>query len=211
MLLLLTVRPSWAAEPTILVLGDSLSAGRGIDVRYGWVALLAQRLEQRHLHYKVINSSISGDTTSGALARLPAALTRDRPAIVIVELGGNDGLRGLSLTQMRDNLGAIIQLSRRHGARVLLLGVRLPPNYGPAYTAAFGQVYRTLARRYHVALVAHLLEGVAGHPELMQSDGIHPRQRAQPQLLDNVWPKLEALLERGTGPHRAGDGPNVTE
>jgi acyl-CoA thioesterase-1 len=195
LLVLLPVGASPATQPVILVLGDSISAGHGIDVRRGWVALLQERLERRHLDYKVINSSISGDTTSSARARLPAALARYRPTIVIVELGGNDGLRGLPLTEMRNNIAAMILASRRHGARVLLLGVRLPPNYGSAYISAFGRVYHTLAERYRVALVPHLLQGVAGHADRMQSDGIHPRQNAQPRLLDNVWAKVAPMLQ----------------
>jgi acyl-CoA thioesterase-1 len=184
-----------ARTPVIMVLGDSISAGYGIDVDKGWVALLQQRLEQRGLDYKVINSSISGDTTSSARARLPSALQRHHPAVVIIELGGNDGLRGLSLKAMRANLQALVATARRHGAKVLLLGIRLPPNYGPAYTHAFHQVYIQVARSLNAALVPFLLQGIGGHPERMQGDGIHPAQNAQQQLLDNVWPHLEPLLQ----------------
>lgn len=188
-----------ARTPVIMVLGDSISAGYGIDVDKGWVALLQQRLDQRDLDYKVINSSISGDTTSSARARLPSALQRHRPAVVIIELGGNDGLRGLSLKAMRANLEALVVTARRHGSRVLLLGIRLPPNYGPGYTHAFHQVYAQVARSLNVPLVPFLLQGIGGHPERMQGDGIHPAQNAQRRLLDNVWPHLEPLLQ----PHQA--------
>ncbi|APZ43177.1 arylesterase [Acidihalobacter ferrooxydans] len=183
-----------ATTKTILVLGDSLSAARGIDRADGWVNLLRQRLHAKGYRYRVINASISGDTTSGGLARLPRALKQDHPAILIVELGGNDGLRGISLRVMRANLRKIIELGRAAGARILLLGVRLPPNYGPAYVEAFERVYRQVAQDTHTPLVAHLLAGVASHRNLMQPDGIHPIAAAEPRLLDNIWPALKQLL-----------------
>jgi acyl-CoA thioesterase-1 len=185
-----------AASPAILVLGDSLSAGYGIDVDQGWVALLQKRLDAEGYRYQVINASISGDTTRGALSRLPPLLARYRPRIVMVELGGNDGLRGLSLDDMRRNLAAIVEQSRTNGASVLLAGERLPPNYGEAYVEKFLKAYRDVARDYRVPLVPLLLEGIGGHPELMQEDGLHPNARAQTRVLDNVWPHLLPLLKK---------------
>ncbi len=182
------------ARPVLMVLGDSISSGFGIDAQQGWVALLQQRLRQRGYGYRVVNASIAGDTTSAARARLPAALDRFRPTVVIVELGGNDGLRGLSLAQMRANLGSIIELLQSRRIRVLLAGIRLPPNYGTAYTDRFHAVYLQLAQSHHVPLVPFLLKGVAGHADLMQADGIHPAQNAQARLVDNVWPRLVPLL-----------------
>ncbi|MEJ2632824.1 MAG: arylesterase [Acidihalobacter sp.] len=189
--------PPWAAageQRDILVLGDSLSAGYGLDPRAGWVSLLQQRLHQQGYRYRVINASVSGDTTSGGLQRLPKALERYHPALLIIELGGNDGLRGTPLQVMRGNLRRLIGLGRDAGARVLLLGVRLPPNYGPAYVSAFENVYAQVARETHTPLVAHLLRGVATDRALMQADGIHPKARAQQRLLDNVWTALRPLL-----------------
>lgn len=189
-----------AAPPVILVLGDSLSAGYGIDVREGWVSLLEQRLSKQGYLHRVVNASVSGDTTAGGLARLPAALARHRPAIVVLELGANDGLRGLSLTQTRSNLEAMIKAVHNHGARVLLVGIHLPPNYGPAYTQKFFAQYGELARQYRTALVPFLLDGVALDRKLMQADGLHPRASAQARLLENVWPHLEPLLRAGDTP-----------
>ena len=177
-----------------MVLGDSISAGRGIDAAHGWVRLLAQRLHVRGYAYTVVNASVSGDTTRSGLSRLPAALAEHRPAIVIVELGGNDGLQGLPLSEMRDSLAAIIAKVRQSGAQVLLVGVRMPPNYGPAYTERFHAVYRELAQHYRVSLVPNLLAGIDDRPALMQADGIHPTSAAQARMVDNVWPRLVPLL-----------------
>lgn len=196
MLLSVWVPSALCANSAILVLGDSLSAGYGIDTKQGWVTLLQERLRHTGYSYQVVNASVSGDTTRGGLSRLPAALARHRPAIVVIELGGNDGLRGLSLADMRQNLSAIITQSQASGARVLLAGVRLPPNYGEAYVRKFHEVYRDLARTHGVALVPFLLDGVGGRQELMQSDGVHPRVEAQARMLDNIWPHLQALLAR---------------
>jgi len=198
MLLLFAALPARAGgePPVLMVLGDSISSGYGIDAQKGWVALLQQRLQQRGYAFRVVNASIAGDTTSAARARLPAALERFHPRLVIVELGGNDGLRGLSLQQMRDNLAAIIELLQSRGIRVLLAGMRLPPNYGMAYTDRFHRVYADLARHHHVPLVPFLLEGVAGHASLMQDDGIHPAQSGQARLVDNLWPYLVPLLNQ---------------
>jgi acyl-CoA thioesterase-1 len=198
-----------AGAPSILVVGDSLSAGYGIELRDGWVTLLQQRLSKQGYPHAVVNASISGDTTAGGRARLPAALKRHRPQIVILELGGNDGLRGLSLRETRANLDAMIKAAQSAGARVLLVGLHLPPNYGPEFTAKFHAIYRDLASTNNAALAPFLLEGVALAPGLMQPDGIHPRAAAQPRLLDNVWPYLEPLLRPETEPvaaQRRGGG-----
>lgn len=194
-LLLALTLSARAAEPVLLVLGDSLSAGYGFDLEQGWVALLEQRLRQRGYPHRVVNASISGDTTRGGLARLPAALEHHRPAVVILELGGNDGLRGLSLQTLADNLSTMIEQSQAAGARVVLLEMRIPPNYGPRYTEKFQSLYRELAREHGATLAPFFLDGVAGDPALMQGDGIHPRAAAQQRMLDNVWPALEPVLD----------------
>ena len=183
-----------AAPPVILVLGDSLSAAYGIALADGWVALLQSRLRERGLDWRVVNAGISGDTTAGGLTRLPELLKRHRPAILIVELGANDGLRGLKPTVVRDNLARIIQAGRAAGSRVLLTGIQLPPNYGAAYNQAFQAVFQDLAAAQGVPLVPGLLAGVAEDRALMQADGVHPGVAAQPRILDNVWPVLEPLL-----------------
>ncbi len=189
-----------AATPTLLVVGDSLSAGHGIDPARGWVALLQQRLHATGSPYRVINASISGETTAGALSRLPQLLASHHPQIVVIALGGNDGLRGLPPERMRANLAAMIERARAAGAGVLLVGVRLPPNYGPAFTEAFAEAFRAVAQQQRVALVPRMLADVGGHRELMQDDGLHPNAAGQPQILDNLWPALQPLLEaRGRG------------
>lgn len=192
---LLIVTSAWAG-PTILILGDSLSAGHGIDSSRGWARLLQQRLHQKGYRHSVVNASISGDVSAGALARLPQALQRNKPVIVIVEIGGNDGLQGLPLAAMKKNLSHIITASKKRGALVLLLGIRLPPNYGPAYINLFHNTYQQVARQKQVVLVPYFLQGVAGKSELMQQDGIHPRVEGQMRMLDNVWPRLEPMLRR---------------
>lgn len=183
-----------AAAGTVLIVGDSISAGFGLDTSKGWVALLEQRLKREGFDDKVVNASISGDTSAGGLARLPAALVAHKPDLVIIELGGNDGLRGQPPAQLQQNLASIIDRSKASGAKVLLLGMQLPPNYGPRYTNAFAEVYGTLAKDKQVPLVPFFLEGIGGHPELMQADGLHPAVGAQGQLLENVWPTLKPLL-----------------
>jgi len=183
-----------AAERTLMVLGDSLSAAYGIAVEEGWVRLLAERLEQEGLPYRVVNASVSGDTTRGALARLPAALERHDPALVVIELGGNDGLRGIPLEETRRNLEAIVRAVREHGAQPILVAMRLPPNYGPAYTERFEALYREVADALSVPLAPFLLERVALEPGLMQADGLHPSAEAQPVILDTLWPHLRPLL-----------------
>ena len=186
--------PAHAAQRVVLVVGDSLSAAYGIDQDEGWVALLQQRLGKDYPDYRVVNASISGDTTRGGLGRIDAALRTHAPAVVIVELGGNDGLRGLPVKEMRTNLGAIITKSLAAQARVLLVGMRIPPNYGPLYTKNFEAVFTGLAKQFDVARVPFLLDGVALKLDLVQDDGIHPRAVAQPRLLENVWPYLAPLL-----------------
>ena len=184
-----------ASPPTIVVLGDSLSAAHGMPVQAGWVALLAQRLDETGGKARVVNASISGETTAGGLARLPALLAEHRPALVLVQLGANDGLRGLPIAQIRSNLEAIIDQAKAAQARVILLGIELPVNFGRRYRSQLRAVYADLAQAQAVALVPFLLEGVALDPALIQDDGLHPNAQAQPRLLDNVWPVLARELD----------------
>mgnify|MGYP000934307888 CR=1 FL=1 len=190
---LLLTASAFAARP-VLILGDSLSAGYGIRPDQAWPALLAGRLAEKRLDYSVANLSISGETTAGGRSRLAPALVERRPAVVVIALGANDGLRGLPLPQMRSNLDAMIVASRAAGARVLLAGMRLPPNYGP-YADEFAGVFADLARRHKVALLPFLLEPVASRPRLFQADNLHPVAEAQPLILDHVWPALAPLLK----------------
>jgi acyl-CoA thioesterase-1 len=183
-----------AMAGTVLVVGDSISAAFGLDTRAGWVSKLEQRLRQEGHTDKVVNASISGDTSAGGRARLPALLAEHKPELVIIELGGNDGLRGQQPAQLQQNLASMIDQSRAAGARVLLLGMRIPPNYGPRYTKAFEEAFSTVADQKKVPFVPFFLEGVGGVPELMQADGIHPAAAAQDKLLENVWPALKPLL-----------------
>ena len=183
-----------AAEPVIVVLGDSLSAGYNIEPNQGWVAELQRRLTEEGYPYRVVNASISGETTRGALARLDGLLSEHRPAIVIVELGGNDVLRGLALEEIRKNLSQIIQRSKQQGARLLLIEMQLPSNYGPIYTKRFQKLFDELVRDYAIATAPFILNGIADRPELMQEDGIHPRVEAQHLMLNNVWPALAQLM-----------------
>lgn len=186
-----------AAAPTvrtIVVLGDSLSAGYGLKLQEGWVNLLIKRLASEGYGYGVVNASVSGETTQGGLARLPRVLEIHKPAIVIVELGANDGLRGLPLTASSENLRHIVELSRTSKARVVLVGMVIPPNYGPRYGQEFRDMFAGLAARYPIAFVPFFLDKVALKPELMQADGLHPNANGQPQLLENLWPKLKPLL-----------------
>lgn len=186
---------AYSATKTVLVLGDSLSAEYGIARGAGWVSLLERRLQEQHIDAKVINASISGETTSGGRARLPALLRQHAPDVVVIELGGNDGLRGLSLNAAEDHLEAMIRASQQAKARVLLVGMQIPPNYGRAYTQRFSSMYEKLARETGVELVPFLLADVAEAPELFQSDRIHPTAEAQPIMLDNIWPRLKPLLK----------------
>ena len=195
--LLLVSVSAQAEAPVILVFGDSISAGYGLArVELGWVELLRTRLKEEGYGYQVVNASVSGETTAGGLARLPRALELHHPKIVILELGGNDGLRALPVPQMRDNFAQMIELSAHAGAKVLVLGMRIPPNYGPQYTAQFAAVYGDLARADNVPLVPFLMDHIALQPELMQGDDIHPNVEGQPVLLDNVWPVLQPMLKK---------------
>ena len=187
-----------ASASTILVFGDSLSAAYGIRPEQGWVTLLTQRLQTQGYGYQVINASVSGETSSGGLERLPRALSLHAPGIVILELGANDGLRGLPVNAMHDNLAQMVRLAQAAGARVLLVGIRIPPNYGPRYTDEFGRVYGEIAQKYHLPLVPFLLEKVALDAALMQPDGLHPNASAQPIILDTVWPHLKSMLKNKT-------------
>jgi acyl-CoA thioesterase I len=195
-LLLPVASQAAAAKPIILVVGDSLSAGYGVAVDATWVALLERRLTQEGYGYRVVNASISGDTTGGALNRLPRALELHRPAIVILELGGNDGLRGLPLKQVRTNFEAMLTRVRSAGAQPVLIGMRMPTNYGPAYADGFHALYGELAKKYDAPLLDFFLDKVALEPKLMQDDGIHPTTQAQPILLDNVWPVIKPVLKK---------------
>lgn len=184
---------------TILVVGDSLSAEYGLPRDTGWVSRLSERLSRQLPQYSVVNASISGDTTSGGRARLPRLLRQFAPGIVVIELGGNDGLRGLDLQQMQDNLQSMIDTCRSARAQVLLVGVRIPPNYGRDYTERFFRTYAGLAGRNRIALVPFLMEGFADRNDLFQPDHIHPNGQAQALMLDNVWPHLQPLLRRTSG------------
>lgn len=191
--------------PTVLVFGDSLSAGYGLDVDQSWTALLQSRLQSQGYEHRVINASISGETTEGGKTRIAPAMNNFSPDLVILELGGNDGLRGFPPELMKANLRAIIETVRGDGASVVLLGIRIPPNYGPRYTQAFERVYRELANELDVPWIEFFMEGVALNDELMQDDGIHPNAEAQPVLLDNAWPIIrEALTERAASGTASG-------
>ena len=189
------------------MLGDSLSAAYGIDQKQGWVTLLAERLQQECAACRVVNASISGETTAGGRNRIDLLLQRHHPDILILELGANDGLRGLPLKDMYDNLDRIITESLSRGVKVLLLGMRLPPNYGPAYTRDFQNVYQRLADKHRIALVPFLLTGFENSRDLFQADGLHPVAAAQGMILDNVWSALNSLLStrQGRGSPAAGD------
>lgn len=194
-LLLLTCAQSHATEtPTVLVFGDSLSTGYGIDVDQSWATLLQTRLADQGYEHQVINASISGDTTESGAARIAQAITSFEPSLVILELGGNDGLRGIPLDRMRENLQKIITTSRDSGAAVVLLGIRLPPNYGQRYIEDFDNVFRELASELDIPWIEFFMEGVALDDELLQSDGMHPNAAGQPILLDNAWPIIDAAL-----------------
>jgi acyl-CoA thioesterase-1 len=180
--------------PTIMVFGDSLSAEYGLKRGTGWVSLLQDRLKRSGFPHLVSNASISGETTAGGLSRLPAALKRVKPDFVILELGGNDGLRGLPVGSTKKNLAQMVAMTRASGAIPLLVGIRVPPNYGPQYARQFDGLFQELARATETALVPFLLDGIAENPAMFQPDGIHPNEAAQPRLLDNVWPALNRLL-----------------
>jgi len=195
-LLLIALGTAAASGRTILVFGDSLSAAYGLAPEQGWVALLAQRLRSQGYGYQVVNASESGETSGGGLERLPRALELHRPRLVILELGANDGLRALPVNEMRGNLEQMVRLSREAGAQVLLVGIRLPPNYGPRYSEDFEHVFPAVANQYHLPLVPFLLEKVALDPALMQADGMHPNARGEGPVLETVWPYLKPFLKK---------------
>lgn len=182
------------AKQKILVFGDSLSAAYGLDEKSGWVHLLQKRLTAIHPDYKVINASISGETTSGGANKIKQTLELHQPDIIIIELGGNDGLQGLSLKSMRQNLTQMLEEAKRNQAKTLLVGMKIPPNYGIKYTKDFNETFKVLSQQFHTAYVPFLLEGIGGNPDLMQQDGIHANATAQEMILENVWPSLEPLL-----------------
>ena len=183
-----------AKEPVVLVIGDSISAGFGMPLQEGWVALMESELQQNHAKISVINASISGDTTQGGLTRLPNLLTEHQPTLTIIELGGNDGLRGTPIRIIKNNLKQMTLLAQEANSKVLLLGMQIPPNYGHRYTEMFRTLYTELATELKVPLVPFLLDGVAEHEELMQADGIHPTAQAQPIMLKHVLPSVESVL-----------------
>lgn len=186
---------SAAPAATVVVFGDSISAAYGLEVNKGWVAKLQQKLDQQAPHkHRVINASVSGETTQGGVLRLPRVLDQYRPDVLVLELGGNDGLRGQPPALMNKNLNTMITLAQQHKIKVLLLGIKIPPNYGQGYSQAFAAVYPKVAQTYKIPLVPFIMEGIAGHEELMQADGIHPNTQAQDRLLGNIWPKLQMLL-----------------
>jgi len=192
----LVSQSSFADEPPVLlILGDSLSAGYGMDSDRSWVHLLELRLNDTGHTYRILNSSISGDTTQGGLARLPRLLDRYQPRIVIIELGANDGLRGINPGITRANMASMVQSSQQSGAKVLLAGIKLPPNYGADYIEQFESMYADLAREYDTLLVPFFMDGVVFKPGLLQADGIHPNEKGQPMLLENVWQVLEPALD----------------
>jgi len=197
LILIFTGFPANADAPAILVFGDSISAGYGLaHVEQGWVGMLRAKLKDEGYGYQVVNASVTGETTAGGLARLPRALALHHPRVVILELGGNDGLRALPIDQMRSNLGKMVDLAVDSGAQVLLLGMRIPPNYGPEFTEKFFAVFADVARDKKTPLVPFLLNDIALSPNLMQADGVHPNELGQPKLLDNVWPRLSPLLRK---------------
>ena len=193
--LLVCCTPAWGAG-TVLVYGDSLSAAYGLAQREGWVSLLQDRLRQRKFDYSVVNASISGETSAGGASRIAETVAREKPAIVVITLGSNDGLRGLPVAQMKANLARIVKASQEARAKVLIVGSRMPPNYGPAYTRQFFDTFADLAKEYKTAYVPFLLEGVAQRQDLFQPDNLHPVAAAQPIILDTVWQGLEPLLRQ---------------
>jgi len=187
---------AFAENSKILVYGDSLSAAYGITQPQGWVTLLQQKLNAEGYHYEVANASISGETTSGGLTRFEKTITTIKPKIVVLALGANDGLRGLPIQEMRKNLSAMITYSQKKKAKVLLLGMRIPPNYGPKYTEAFYQTYQQLGQQHNISLVPFMLDQVAAKPHLIQGDGLHPNALGQPVILNNIWPALKLMLQK---------------
>ncbi|MDP2152428.1 MAG: arylesterase [Methylotenera sp.] len=187
--------PAFAENPKIMIYGDSLSAAYGIPQQLGWASLLQQKLASEQYQYEVINASISGETTSGGVSRIQKALDQIKPSIIVLELGANDGLRGLPIQEMTNNLNTIIQQSKKSGAKILLVGMRIPPNYGPQYTKLFSQSYVKLSQEHQIPLVPFMLENIAAKANLIQDDGLHPNAIAQPLVLENIWPQLKKLLK----------------
>jgi len=194
--LILTGNVEADSEYTLMVYGDSLSAAYGIEESEGWVELLSQKLAVENFPYDVINGSVSGETTTGGLSRMPAMLDTYQPDLLILELGGNDGLRGIPLLNIRENLVAMVTLAQKSGAEVILAGIQIPPNYGSRYTDPFYSQFAEIAGEFNLALVPFLIDGIPQQPQLMQNDGIHPKAEAQGMILDNVWPILEARLSK---------------
>ncbi|EOK1102586.1 arylesterase [Acinetobacter baumannii] len=195
LLISLSMLPMFVSAKTILILGDSISAGYGKDPKQGWVQLLQKRLDQQYpKQHKVVNASVSGETTSGALARLPKLLQTYKPEVVVIELGGNDGLRGQPPQMIQKNLSQLIQLSQKQKAKVILFGMKIPPNYGTAYSKAFENSYKTVSQKYQVKLLPFFLDGVAGQKQLMQNDLIHPNTQAQSKLLNLAYPYIKGAL-----------------
>ncbi|WP_223471041.1 arylesterase [Massilia soli] len=195
LLMLAASASAYSAPKTVLVLGDSLSAEYGLNRGSGWVALLEKKLKAERIDAKIINASISGETTSGGRARLPALLRQHKPSVVVIELGANDGLRGLPVASAEDNLRAMVDLSKKNDAEVLLVGMRMPPNYGRTYTEQFFNMYAKLSVKYKAPLVPFMLEGVAEQPKLFQADRLHPNADAHPIILANIWPKFKPLVK----------------
>lgn len=196
LILLPLVAISSHAASTILVYGDSLSAAYGLSTQQGWVSLMGERLKNEHLPYQVVNASISGETTAGGVSRLKQTIAAQKPQVLILALGANDGLRGLPVEAMQQNLSNMLTLAKQNNIQVLLVGMRIPPNYGPQYTQAFHQTFIDLAQQFKIKLVPFLLENVAGKPALNQDDGIHPTAEAQPIILETVWKTLQTMLNK---------------
>ena len=195
LMLLAASASAYSAPKTVLVLGDSLSAEYGLNRGSGWVALLEKKLKAERISATIVNASISGETTSGGRARLPALIRQHKPAVVVIELGANDGLRGLPVASAEDNLRTMVDLARKNDAEVLLVGMRMPPNYGRAYTEQFFNMYTKLSTKYKAPLVPFMLEGVADQPKLFQADRLHPNAEAHPIILANIWPKFKPLVK----------------
>ncbi len=195
-ILSILISPASHASPALLVFGDSLSAAYGIPVNQSWVHLLGERISKQGYPFKVFNASISGETTSGGLSRIDAAVSKYLPRVVLIELGANDGLRGLPVKDMQNNLQEMIQVCKKHHAKILLLGMMIPPNYGLRYTEEFKNSYLELAKKNKIAVVPFLLEGVAGKSDMTQDDGLHPTAEAQDQIMETVWKELKPILDK---------------
>ncbi|WP_144391301.1 arylesterase [Pleionea sediminis] len=198
LLMLMSLYTLAGASQTLLIVGDSLSASYNIPLEKGWVPLLEKRIHEKYPGISVVNASISGETTGNALKRLPDILDKHQPEIVVIELGGNDGLRGFQLPSIKDNLNQMISMAKNQGATVVLTGIHIPPNYGPAYTQIFYKAYKELAEKHETIFVPFILKGVGDNPELMQADGVHPTAEAQPKVLENMWPYIKKAIEQQT-------------